>query len=165
MAQQTRVETVWPYYERFLRRFPTVQSLASAPESEVLAMWSGLGYYRRARQLHLAAREITERFGGALPSAIADLRSLSGVGAYTAGAIASIAFDRPEPLVDGNVARVLCRTHRIESALGVAQTEQRLWAEAETLALGERPGDLNQALMELGATVCTPRAPRCDVCP
>jgi A/G-specific adenine glycosylase len=165
MLQQTRVDTVIPYWSRFLERFPTASDLAAASEDEVLGAWSGLGYYRRARLLHRGVREVVARYGGEVPEDRDARLSLPGVGRYTAGAIGSIAFDRPEPIVDGNVARVLCRTHRIESALGVAQTEQRLWAEAEALAVGQRPGDLNQALMELGATVCTPRAPRCDVCP
>ncbi|MEZ4247602.1 MAG: A/G-specific adenine glycosylase [Polyangiales bacterium] len=165
MLQQTRVETVIPYWARFLERFPTPLALAEASEDEVLGAWSGLGYYRRARLLHRGIREVVARHGGAVPEDREARLALPGVGKYTAGAIGSIAFDRVEPIVDGNVARVLCRVHRIETALGVAVTEQRLWAEAEALVDGERPGDLNQALMELGATVCTPKAPRCAGCP
>ncbi|MBX3250530.1 MAG: A/G-specific adenine glycosylase [Myxococcales bacterium] len=165
MLQQTRVETVIPYWERFLARFPTPAALAAATEDEVLGLWSGLGYYRRARLLHRGVREVVARYGGEVPEDRDARLALPGVGKYTAGAIGSIAFDRAEPIVDGNVARVLSRVHRIETPLGVAQTEQRLWEEAAALAEGPRPGALNQALMELGATVCTPRAPRCEACP
>jgi A/G-specific adenine glycosylase len=165
MLQQTRVETVIPYYERFLARYPTVADLAGATLDQVLSLWSGLGYYRRARVLHLAAREVTERYGGAFPAEAAGLRDLPGVGAYTAGAIASIAFDRREALVDGNVARVLARLEGIDDDIKSAAGARRLWAAAARLVPAERPGRFNQALMELGATVCTPRSPRCDACP
>jgi A/G-specific adenine glycosylase len=166
MLQQTRVDTVVPYFQRFLQRFPDVRALASADLDDVLHLWSGLGYYRRARQLHAAAREVTERFGGVFPDGIAELRSLPGVGAYTAGAIASIAYGRREPLVDGNVARVLARLEAIDDPMGGSPaTARRLWAVAARLLPGERPGRFNEALMELGATVCTPREPRCDACP
>jgi A/G-specific adenine glycosylase len=165
MLQQTRVETVIPYYERFLERFPDVTALASAHEDAVLAAWSGLGYYRRARLLAAGAREVVARYGGVVPEEREARLGLPGVGRYTAGAIGSIAFDRPEPIVDGNVARVLSRVRCITTPLGEARTERRLWDEAERLVVGERPGALNQALMELGATVCTKAAPRCDVCP
>ncbi len=165
MLQQTRVETVIPYYERFLRRFPDVTALADAALDDVLGEWAGLGYYRRARNLHRAARVVADEHGGALPDSEEGLRALPGVGRYTAGAVASIAFDRPAPIVDGNVARVLARLHGIREDVRGAAVTKRLWEEAEALARGERPGDLNQALMELGATVCTPRAPRCLACP
>ncbi|MGE0784835.1 MAG: A/G-specific adenine glycosylase [Sandaracinaceae bacterium] len=165
MLQQTRVETVIPYYERFMARFPTTASLAEASQDDVLSYWSGLGYYRRARLLHEGVREVVARYGGAVPEDPADRRSLPGVGRYTAGAIGSIAFGRAEPLVDGNVARVLARVHAIDTPLGQKDTERALWSHAEALVLGERPGDLNQALMELGATVCTPKRPTCLVCP
>ncbi|AUX23162.1 adenine glycosylase [Sorangium cellulosum] len=169
MLQQTRVETVIPYYERFLARYPTVFDLAAAEIDDVLSLWSGLGYYRRARVLHLAAREVTVRHAGALPRDVSALRALPGVGAYTAGAIASIAYDRPAPLVDGNVARVLSRVEGIEDDIRGAAGTRRLWSTAERLvraAAGSvQPGRFNQALMELGATVCTPRNPRCDACP
>lgn len=165
MLQQTRVETVRGYYERFLARFPDAPSLARASEDEVLAAWSGLGYYRRARLLHAGVREVVARYGGRVPEDATARLALPGVGRYTAGAIGSIAFDREEPIVDGNVARVLCRVHAIETPLGRADTEARLWAEAEALARGPRPGALNQALMELGATVCAPARPACDRCP
>jgi A/G-specific adenine glycosylase len=165
MLQQTRVETVLRYYDRFLERFPTPNALASASEDAVLAAWSGLGYYRRARNLHLGVREVLARYGGSVPEEPEQRRSLPGVGRYTAGAIGSIAFDRAEPIVDGNVARVLCRLHVIEGAPGQRAVDARLWSEAEALARGPRPGALNQALMELGATVCTKHAPRCEACP
>lgn len=165
MLQQTRVDTVIPYYERFLSRFPTADSLAAADEDEVLAHWSGLGYYRRARLLHAGVREVVARYGGAVPEDPVERRELPGVGRYTAGAIGSIAFDREEPVVDGNVSRVLARLFRIDTPLGASATTKRLWAEAARLVVGPRPGDFNQALMELGATVCTPRNPRCEECP
>ncbi len=165
MLQQTRVETVIPYYRRFLERFPDPASLASADEEEVLGQWAGLGYYRRARNLHRAAKVVVERFGGALPDDAEALRGLPGVGRYTAGAVASIAFDRPEPILDGNVTRVLTRLLGIREDPRRPAVAKRLWAEAARLARGPSPGDLNQALMELGATVCTPRAPRCLACP
>jgi len=165
MLQQTRVETVIPYWERFLARFPTLRDLAEAPPDDVLGAWAGLGYYSRARNLQRAAREVLERFGGALPEEPEALESLPGIGRYTAGAVASIAFDRPAPVVDGNVARVLARLRGIRDDVGSAAGKRRLWQEAEALVAGEAPGDLNQALMELGATLCLPRAPRCGDCP
>lgn len=164
MLQQTRVDTVIPYFERFLGRFPTAESLAGAAEDEVLALWSGLGYYRRARLLHRGVAEAVARYGG-VPREAAARRELPGVGPYTAGAIGSIAFDLPEPIVDGNVARVLARFHRIETPLGASATQKELWSLAGRWALGERPGALNQGLMELGALVCTPQNPRCEACP
>jgi A/G-specific adenine glycosylase len=165
MLQQTRVETVIPYYVRFLARFPDVEALASADTDDVLGVWAGLGYYSRARNLQRAARVVVERHSGALPDDAEALRELPGVGRYTAGAVASIAFDRPEPVVDGNVARVLARLHGIGDDVKSAPVERRLWEEAAALADGPDPGALNQALMELGATLCTPRAPRCLACP
>jgi A/G-specific adenine glycosylase len=167
MLQQTRVETVIPYYERFLREFPTVLALSEAPEQRVLTLWSGLGYYRRARMLHAAAKRTVREYAGALPSEVEQLRTLEGVGAYTAGAIASIAFGRTAALVDGNVARVLARLFGIEDDVKSGAGQARLWRLAEELVAGEtdRPGDWNQALMELGATVCVPRDPKCGGCP
>ena len=165
MCQQTRVDTAIPYYHRFLERFPTTAALATATEDEVLAAWSGLGYYRRARLLHAGVKEVVARFEGQVPADAEARRSLPGVGRYTAGALGSIAFDQPEPIVDGNVARVLSRVFRVETPLGRAETERALWSRAETLVRGPRPGDFNQGLMELGALVCTPRAPRCEACP
>ena len=165
MLQQTRVETVIPYWERFLERFPDVATLAAADQDDVLGLWAGLGYYSRARNLHRAAQEVVARHGGTLPSDVASLRELPGVGRYTAGAVASIAFDLPEPVVDGNVIRVLSRLRGIRDDVGSPAILARIWDDAGELARGAAPGDLNQALMELGATVCLPRAPRCAGCP
>jgi len=164
MLQQTQVATVIPYWERFLQRFPTVEALASAPLPDVLAAWRGLGYYSRARNLHLAAQEVVTRFGGRLPSTAAGLLTLPGFGRYTAGAVASIAFGESAPLVDGNVARVLSRLFEVEGSPGDRVREARLWALAAALVPGERPGDFNQALMEHGATVCRPENPLCLLC-
>jgi A/G-specific adenine glycosylase len=166
MLQQTQVATVVPYYGRFLERFPDVASLAAATEEQVLACWTGLGYYRRASGLRAAAVALVERHGGRLPADPAALRALPGVGRYTAGAIASIAFDLPEPVLDGNVRRVLARLLALDGArVGRAREERALWAAATALVRGARPGDLNQALMELGALVCTPGTPDCPRCP
>ena len=165
MLQQTRVETVIPYFERFLERFPDVAALAGAEIDEVLKMWSGLGYYRRARVLYATAREVTERYGGAFPGEAAALRELPGIGAYTAGAIASLAFNKREPLVDGNVARVFARLFGIDEQIRSAAAIKLLWEIAARLVPEDRPGRFNEALMELGATVCTPRDPRCSACP
>lgn len=165
MLQQTRVDTVVPYYLRFLERYPSVGALAEAPIDEVLGAWSGLGYYRRARSLHAAAQAVIERHGGRFPSELSALRALPGIGAYTAGAIASIAFGVRTPLVDGNVARVLSRLYTLDAPLGTSASDRALWAAAEGLVPEERPGDFNQALMELGATVCTPDRPLCERCP
>lgn len=160
MLQQTRVATVVPYYRRWVRRFPGWDALAEAEEEEVLRAWTGLGYYRRARSLHRAARMVRDRFGGELPEEPAALRRLPGVGEYTAGAVASIAFGRVAPAVDGNVRRVVCRLFDLE-----APTARRLRDAAAGLVDPERPGDFNEAMMELGATVCTPRSPGCWDCP
>ena len=165
MLQQTRVETVIPYYERFLARFPDVFALADATADDVMEHWAGLGYYRRARMLHEAARVVAREQGGRLPESAEALRELPGVGSYTAGAVASIAFDRPEPVLDGNVIRVLARLLDLREDVGSAAVRRRLLEEARALARGPDPGDLNQALMELGATLCTPRAPQCGACP
>jgi A/G-specific adenine glycosylase len=159
MLQQTRVSAVLEHYRRFLQQFPTVQKLASARESDVLAAWSGLGYYRRARMMHAAARAIVQLHGGRFPGKIAELRALPGVGRYTAAAIASIVFDTPAAVVDGNVERVLGRV------FGSALTREGFWQTAEGLLSPKRPGDFNQAMMELGALVCIPGQPRCSVCP
>ncbi len=166
MLQQTQVATVIPYYQRFLERFPDPQRLAAATEDEVLAAWSGLGYYRRARGLRSAARVVVDEHGGRLPCDAETLQRIPGIGRYTAGAIASIAFDRPEPILDGNVRRVLSRLFALDASEVTRGTEDRwLWAVAADLVRGASPGDLNQALMELGAQICTPRAPRCRDCP
>jgi A/G-specific adenine glycosylase len=166
MLQQTRVETVIPYYHRFLETFPTLQELAAASEDQVLALWSGLGYYRRAKSLRTGARHVLEVFDGAVPRDPEQLQTIPGVGRYTAGAIASIAYDTEVPVLDGNVRRVLSRitAGRIKGT-GRGADEAESWRLAGQLATGQSPGDLNQALMELGATVCTPAAPACERCP
>lgn len=163
MCQQTQVATVIPFWQRYLERFPTVTALAAAPLDDVLALWSGLGYYARARNLHRAAKEIVERHAGHLPASVEALQALSGFGPYTAGAVASIAFGLDAPVVDGNVARVLCRLEGWE--LGGEAAREKAWDAAAALLPSGRAGDWNQALMELGATVCTPAAPKCDRCP
>jgi A/G-specific adenine glycosylase len=165
MLQQTRVETVIPYYRRFLERFPTVRSLARAREADVLALWSGLGYYGRARNLRDAASLLVREHAACLPEETAALRRLPGIGAYTAGAIASVAFGRPAAAVDGNVVRVLARIHGLRGRRDSTVLRRKVGAIAEELATGPRPGDWTQALMELGATICLPREPHCDRCP
>jgi len=166
MLQQTQVSRVIEKYASFLARFPTVQALAQAPEADVLAEWSGLGYYRRARLLHSAAKTIVEEHAGVFPESPGAIRSLPGVGRYTAGAIASIVFGQREPILDGNVERVLLRLHAKPDPPRDKQTQAWAWERAQELVdLSERPGVLNEGLMELGATVCTPSAPRCPSCP
>ena len=165
MLQQTRVDTVLPYYLRFLQRFPSAFHLAAAPEEEVLRLWQGLGYYRRARQLQQAARVLVERFGGQVPPDPEAVRALPGVGDYTAGAVLSIAFDLPVPAVDGNAQRVLSRVFGVDEPADRAAGRRRIAELARRLVDGPRPGALNQAVMELGATVCTPRKPVCTQCP
>jgi len=165
MLQQTRVETVKPYFERFIARFPTVEALAEAPEDVVLKMWEGLGYYSRVRNLQAAAKEVAERYGGRVPDQKEAFAKLKGVGPYTAGAVMSIAFNRREPAVDGNVMRVLSRYFCIEEDIAKGATRaymERL--QYELIPEGEA-SDFNQALMELGALVCTPKSPHCLVCP
>lgn len=165
MLQQTRVETVVGYYRRFLERFPTVLALADAPLDDVLALWSGLGYYARARNLHRAARAIQDRHDGVFPSDPDAVRDLPGIGDYTAGAILSIAFGRREAVVDGNVIRVLSRLRALEGNPKETRLKNACWEIARSLVPADRPGDFNQALMELGATVCTPSSPGCGTCP
>ena len=165
MLQQTQVETVIPYFERFLRRFPDVATLARAPLDAVLKQWEGLGYYSRARQLQKAAQVILVRWKGRLPERVEELETLPGIGRYTAGAIASIAFGVSAPVVDCNVARVLSRVLASPTPVRDSGIRQELWATAESLVARKRPGDYNQALMELGACVCRPRRPLCDSCP
>lgn len=165
MLQQTQVATVRDYYERFLSRFPDVASLAAAPLDDVLKVWEGLGYYARARRLHEAAGLVMAEHGGHLPRTADELRRLPGVGRYTAGAIASIAFGCDEPVLDGNVTRVLCRVFRIRGNPSASAVEKRLWRLAQKMVAAGRAGLVNQALMDLGATVCVPRGPRCPACP
>jgi A/G-specific adenine glycosylase len=162
MLQQTRVDTVKPYFTRWMARFPTVSELAQAPLDDVLSLWAGLGYYARARNLHAAAHEIATEYGGRFPDEPDQVRALPGIGRYTAGAILSIAFGQRAPILDGNVARVLSRVFFVEDP---GKGDEKLWALAEELLPSDSPGDFNQALMELGATVCTPRAPSCLACP
>lgn len=165
MLQQTRVDTVVPYFSRFLTRFPDVKALADAPLDAVLAQWSGLGYYRRARLLQAGAQAVLREHAGEVPRDPEARLALPGIGRYTAGAIGSIAFDLPEPIVDGNVARVVTRVLGIDTPLGDKHTERALWQHATNLAEGPRPGALNQALMELGAKVCTKAQTQCAACP
>lgn len=165
MLQQTQVVTVLDFYARWLARFPDFQTLAAASEADVLHVWQGLGYYSRARNLHRAAQQVMERHGGALPNDLAAIAALPGVGRYTAGAIASFAFDRATPIIDANIARVLARLIDLREPIDTARGSEILWQTAEEL-LPKRGGRLhNSALMELGALVCTPRAPQCPRCP
>jgi A/G-specific adenine glycosylase len=167
MLQQTRAQTVIPYWQRFLRELPTVEALAEAPLGKVLSLWSGLGYYRRARMLHAAAGRVVREYGGSLPAEPDLLRRLEGVGAYTAGAVASIAFRRSVPAIDGNVTRVLARLFGVREDVSKGEGRRRLSTIAEEVMPRGKgdPGAWNQALMELGATVCTPRNPACTECP
>ncbi len=164
MLQQTRVAAVLEYYRVFLERFPNVEVLAAASEAAVLAAWSGLGYYRRARMLHRCARQIAAQHGGCFPRDSEALLALPGIGRYTAAAIASIAFSEPVAVVDGNVERVLQRLIGNKS-IGINLTTAQAWQHAQALLANSRPGDFNQGMMELGATVCVPRAPHCAMCP
>lgn len=163
MLQQTTVATVGPYFLTFLARWPDVAALAAAPLDDVLTAWAGLGYYARARNLHKCAQAVAREHGGRFPETEAGLRELPGIGAYTAAAIAAIAFDRRAVVMDGNVERVVARLHRVENALPAAKPELRALTDA--LTPEARPGDFAQAMMDLGATICTPRKPRCALCP
>lgn len=163
LCQQTRIESALPYFEAFIQRFPTPESMAAAEEEEILRMWAGLGYYSRARNLHKAAKAIAAR--GSFPDSAETLAELPGVGPYTAGAVASIAFGRKSPVVDGNVERVLSRVDGREADPKSKDGKKALWARVTELLPDDQPGDLNQGLMELGATVCTPKNPDCDECP
>lgn len=165
MLQQTRVETVLRHYPRFVQRFPDLESLARAEQDDVVAAWSGLGYYRRARNLHTGARRIVRELGGVFPVDPEALATLPGVGRYTVGAILSAGLDQRLPILDGNVIRVLSRLFEVEEAADRSPVRRRLWGLAEQVLPASRPGDFNQALMDLGATVCVPRGPRCDDCP
>ncbi|BFH60230.1 A/G-specific adenine glycosylase [Paenibacillus azoreducens] len=165
MLQQTRVDTVIPYFQRFIEQFPTVEDLADAPEQEVLKCWEGLGYYSRARNLQAAAKQVKEQHGGQVPDDKASVFALKGVGPYTAGAILSIAFNKPEPAVDGNVMRVLSRYFLIEEDIMKGSTRANMERLVVELIPESRASDFNQALMELGALVCTPKSPHCLTCP
>jgi A/G-specific adenine glycosylase len=165
MLQQSRIATVRPYYERFVAAYPTVEALAAAPLDAVLKQWEGLGYYSRARHLHQTAGIIAREHGGRFPLDSASLQALPGIGRYTAGAIASIVSGEPVPVLDGNVIRVLARLIDLPDNVARAQTRQQLWALAAQGVPAERPGDYNQAIMELGQKICRPRQPRCAECP
>jgi A/G-specific adenine glycosylase len=165
MLQQTQVATVVPYFERWMRTYPTVSALAESGEQDVLKLWEGLGYYSRARSLRAGARVVCEKFAGQVPSDLADLRSIPGIGRYTAGAIASIGHDKPAAILDGNVMRVLCRLRDLEGDPRKGSLNELLWTLAEQLVTDTNPCQLNESLMELGATVCTPTRPRCTECP
>jgi A/G-specific adenine glycosylase len=162
MLQQTRVAAVIPYYEKFLARFPSISSLAEAPEADLLAHWAGLGYYTRARNLQKAAKQMTD---GTFPTAYAEIRAVAGIGDYTAAAIASISFQLPYAAVDGNVLRVIARLTNDDSNIADPATRKRFAAQAQRMLDARQPGEYNQAIMELGATVCTPRNPQCGECP
>jgi A/G-specific adenine glycosylase len=165
MLQQTRVETVIPYYERWLEKFPDIPFLAQASQQEVLSAWEGLGYYSRARNLHQAAQIVMAEFDGRLPQEVDQLMQLPGIGRYTAGAIASIAFGKDEPVLDGNIRRLLSRIFDVRHPARSAAGEKQLWQLAGDYLLPGSAAEYNQALMELGALVCTPRQPRCGECP
>lgn len=165
MLQQTQVATVKEYFRRFTDRFPTAEDLAAADEQEVLRLWEGLGYYRRARQLHAAAKELVERFGGTFPSQVDEIQSLPGIGRYTAGAIASIAFNRKAPILEANTQRLFARLIGWDKVLSTSASQKRLWQFAEAILPDEEVGLFNQALMEVGSLVCTPKNPTCHRCP
>jgi len=165
MLQQTRVEAVVDYFHRFMDRFPTVEALASADEQAVLKCWEGLGYYSRARNLHRAAKEIVSRYGGVFPGTVKEIQSLPGIGPYTAGAIASIAFDLPAPAVDGNVLRVMARLDGIETDILLPAAKKDITERVRMMYIPGKANPLTQGLMELGALVCIPGAPRCQDCP
>jgi A/G-specific adenine glycosylase len=165
MLQQTRVNTVIPYYERFLARFPDIRSLAEASEEEVVRLWSGLGYYSRARNLQTAARQIVSRHNSKFPDTLEDALGLPGIGSYTGAAILSIAYGKKHAVLDGNVARVLARLGAVRGDLRSGKRWQQLQKAADALLAPRAPGDWNQAMMEFGATLCTPRSPRCLLCP
>jgi A/G-specific adenine glycosylase len=165
MLQQTQIDTVKPYYAAFLSAYPTVHDLAAAPLDDVLKLWEGLGYYSRARNLHKAAQMVSRQMGGQFPRTAEGLQELPGVGRYTSGAVASIAFDERAPVLDGNVIRVLARLYDISDDVKQTATKKRLCALAEDLLPAQHPGDYNQALMELGQAICRPKAPDCPACP
>lgn len=165
MLQQTRVETVIPYFTRWMKTFPTLASLAEANEDQVLSLWEGLGYYSRARNLHQAGKIVAERYQGELPRDTKSLQDLPGIGRYTAGAIASIAFGKDEPVLDGNIRRVLTRFFNIDKPIQTTETEKVLGKITQDLLSVGKAGEHNQALMELGALICLPKNPDCVICP
>lgn len=165
MLQQTRVETVIGYFYRFMEQFPTIQDLAAAEEQKLLKVWEGLGYYSRARNLKAAAQQIVAEFDGEMPQSIEEIRSLKGIGPYTAGAIGSIAFGLPEPAIDGNVMRVVSRLFCIEADIAKASSRRPFDEAMRTIISPDEPGEFNQALMDLGSRICTPTTPKCEECP
>ncbi len=165
MLQQTRVETVIGYFYRFMEQFPTIQDLAAAEEQKLLKVWEGLGYYSRARNLKAAAQQIVAEFDGEMPQSIEEIRSLKGIGPYTAGAIGSIAFGLPEPAIDGNVMRVVSRLFCIEADIAKASSRRPFVEAMRTIISPDEPGEFNQALMDLGSRICTPTTPKCEECP
>ena len=165
MLQQTRVDTVIDYFYRFMEQFPTIQDLANAPEDKLLKVWEGLGYYSRARNLQAAAKQIMEEFGGQFPTTVEEIRSLKGIGPYTAGAISSIAFEIPEPAIDGNVMRVVSRLFCIEADIAKASSRNIFDEAMRKIISQDQPGDFNQAMMDLGSSICTPTSPQCELCP
>ncbi|MGL9815652.1 A/G-specific adenine glycosylase [Enterococcus malodoratus] len=165
MLQQTRVDTVIDYFYRFMEEFPTIQDLADAPEDKLLKVWEGLGYYSRARNLQAAAKQIVTEFGGKFPTTVEQIRSLKGIGPYTAGAISSIAFEIPEPAIDGNVMRVVSRLFCIEADIAKASSRNEFDEAMRKIISQDQPGDFNQAMMDLGSSICTPTNPQCEICP
>lgn len=165
MLQQTQVSSVIPFYNRFMARFPNLKSLAEAPVDEVMHQWSGLGYYARARNLHKAAKQIMEQYGGRFPNDIEQVTALPGVGRSTAGAILAFGFQQRYPILDGNVKRVLTRIHRIGGYPGKREVEKRLWGLAESYTPNERVAEYTQAIMDLGAELCVRKTPKCKLCP
>lgn len=165
MLQQTRVEAVRAYFERWIERFPTLESLAEAQEEEVIQYWQGLGYYSRVRNLHQGVREVAASYGGKVPMTKEEVGGLSGVGDYTSGAILSIAYDQRQPAIDGNVLRVFSRLFCIHGDIGTPMIKRQIRQQVEQEMPMSRPGDFNQALMDLGATICIPKVPRCEICP
>ncbi len=165
MLQQTRVDTVIPYFERFMEKFPTLETLSDAPEDDVIKLWEGLGYYSRARNLHAGVREVRVSYGGQVPDTPEEIRKIKGIGPYTAGAILSIAYGKPEPAVDGNVMRVLSRLLQIEQDIQKVKTRKQFEQVIRELIAKHNPSYFNQALMELGALICTPKSPKCRNCP
>lgn len=165
MLQQTRVDTVIDYFYRFMEEFPTIQDLADAPEDKLLKVWEGLGYYSRARNLQAGAKQIVTEFGGKFPTTVEEIRSLKGIGPYTAGAISSIAFEIPEPAIDGNVMRVVSRLFCIEADIAKASSRNEFDEAMRKIISQDQPGDFNQAMMDLGSSICTPTNPQCEICP
>lgn len=165
MSQQTQVETVMPYYARFMAKYPTLEDLAAADDDELLKLWEGLGYYSRARNLKIAANEVMTAFGGEFPSELKAIQSLKGIGPYTAAAIASISFGLPEPAIDGNLLRVTSRLFELEDDISIPKSRKVFDEKLRSLISEERPGDFNQALMDIGSMVCTPKIANCELCP